>query len=38
MLDAHDLAKNYYIAAREEILQRLNLREQVLLACVTAFG
>jgi len=38
VLDAHDLAKVYYNAARAEILQRLALREQVLLAGVTTFG
>jgi hypothetical protein len=38
MADDHDLAKIYYGAARAEILQRLAMREQVLLAGVTAFG
>ncbi|MGA3161195.1 MAG: hypothetical protein ABSC77_08245 [Terracidiphilus sp.] len=38
MPDAHELAKTYYNAARAEILGRLALREQVLLAAVTAFG
>ncbi|HXR37889.1 MAG TPA: hypothetical protein VN776_02290 [Terracidiphilus sp.] len=38
MADAHELAKVYYAAARAEVLQRLALREQVLLAGVTAFG
>lgn len=38
MPDAHELAKIYYSAARAEILQRLALREQVLLAGVTTFG
>jgi hypothetical protein len=38
MSNAHELAKVYYAAARAEILQRLALREQVLLAGVAAFG
>jgi hypothetical protein len=38
MLDAHDLAKVYYSAARAEIVQRLAMREQVLLAAVATFG
>ena len=38
MKDAHELAKVYYSAARAEIIQRLGMREQVLLAGVTAFG
>ena len=38
MPDPHDLAKTYYNAARAEVLQRISLREQVLLAGVTAFG
>jgi hypothetical protein len=38
MLDANDLAKTYFVAARDEIIERLELREQVLLAGVTAFG
>ena len=38
MPDAHELAKVYYSAARAEILQRLALREQVLLAGAAAFG
>jgi hypothetical protein len=38
MPDPYDLAKTYYNAARAEIVQRLVLREQVLLAGVTAFG
>src|ERR1035438_2203566 len=38
MTEAHELAKVYYAAARAEILQRLALREQVLLAGVAAFG
>jgi hypothetical protein len=38
MPDPHDLAKSYYSAARAEVIQRLAMREQVLLAGVTAFG
>ena len=38
MLDPHDLAKVYYSAARSEIVQRLALRESVLLAAVGTFG
>jgi len=38
MPNGHDLAKIYYSAARAEVLQRLAMREQVLLAGVTAFG
>jgi hypothetical protein len=38
MPDPHDLAKTYYNAARAEIVQRLALREQVLLAGVTTYG
>jgi hypothetical protein len=38
MPQGHDLAKIYYSAARAEVLQRLAMREQVLLAGVTAFG
>jgi hypothetical protein len=38
MRDVHDLAKSYYDAARAEVIQRLAMREQVLLAGLTAFG
>jgi uncharacterized membrane protein YfcA len=38
MPDPHDLAKVYYSAARSEIVQRLALRESVLLAAVATFG
>ncbi len=38
MAEALELAKAYYAAARAEVVQRVALREQVLLAGVTAFG
>ena len=38
MATAGELAVTYYNAARAEILQRIALREQVLLAGITAFG
>ena len=38
MPDPHEAAKVYFSAARAEILQRLALREQVLLAGVATFG
>jgi hypothetical protein len=38
MPDSQDFAITYYNAARAEILQRLGLREQVLLAGIAAFG
>lgn len=38
MPDSHDLSKTYFAAARAEVLQRMAVREQVLLAGVTAFG
>lgn len=38
MLDAHDLAKVHFSAARAEVIARLGMREQVLLAAVATFG